>query len=122
MPGFLRCRARRARSRRFRALNPLADDALKLLTVVARPEFTVSGLWNQHLREIWFGADTTDPAEQRRRANAVSRKLSLLRAHGILEKVCKSHSDRVTEKGRLSLSALLAAASTTTNKLNQLAA
>ena len=112
----------RARSRRFRALNPLAADDLKLLTAVARPEFTVSGLRNQHLREIWFGADTTDPAEQRRRASAVSRQLSLLRAPGILEKVCKSHSDRVTEKGRLSLSALLAAASTTTNKLNQLAA
>ena len=70
----------RAQSRRFRPLNPLAADDLKLLTAVSRPEFTVSGLWNQHLRESWFGTDTTDPtdpAEQRRRASAIRRLVSI---------------------------------------------
>ena len=121
-PGREQSDGTRVPSRRFHALNPLAADDLKLLTAVSRPEFPVSGLRNQHLREIWFGSDTTDSAERRRRASAIRRKLSLLRAHGIVEKVCKSHSDRVTDKGHSSLSAPLATSSATTKTLNQLAA
>ena len=76
-PGREQSDGTRAQSRRFHPLNPLAADDLKLLTAVSRPEFTVSGLWNQHLRESWFGTDTTDPAEQRHRASAIRRLVSI---------------------------------------------
>lgn len=112
----------RAVRRRFRALNPLSSDDLNLLTAVSRPEFTISGLRNHHLRVLLFGADPADAKEKRRRSSAISRKLSLLRAHGLVEKVSKCHQYRVTEKGRAALTALLTAANTTTNTLSKIAA
>ncbi len=121
-PGRAHPDGTRAQSRRFRGLNPLSPDDIQLLTAVAKPQYVVSGLRNQDLRSELYGADPTDPAAKRRRSSAVSRKLSLLRAHGLLEKVAKSHRYRVTAKGRHALTALLAAANATTSELLKLAA
>jgi hypothetical protein len=76
---------------------------------------------NQDLRPALYHQTPANPHEQRRQASAVSRKLALLRAHGLLEKVSKSHRDRLTEKGRQGLTALLAAANAATSKLTSLA-
>jgi hypothetical protein len=121
-PGRLRSDAVRARSRRFRALNPLSHDDIQLLTAVAQPQYVVSGLRNQDLRRELYGADPTDAVQQRRRSSATSRKLSLLRAHGLLEKIAKTHRYRVTMKGRHALTAVLAAANATAGELIKLAA
>ena len=121
-PGQVRADGSHAPRRRFRALNPLSADDIELLTAVAKPEYVVSGLRNQDLRRDLYGADPTDPVLRRRRCCTVSRKLSLLRAHGLLEKVSKSHQYRVTAKGRHALTALLAAANATTSELSKLAA
>jgi hypothetical protein len=111
----------RARPRSFRALNPLSPEDIQLLTLVSHPKFGISGMRNQDLRPVLYHDTPTDPKEQRRQASAVSRKLALLRAHGILEKVQKSHRYRLTEKGRQGLTALLAAANAATSKLTSLA-
>ena len=92
-----------------------------MLALVSQPKFEVSGMRNQDLRPALFPNTPTNPQEQRRQASAVSRKLAILRAHGLLEKVCKSHRYRLTEKGRQGLTALLAAANASTNKLTNLA-
>lgn len=109
-------------SRTYRALNPLSPDDVTLLTAVSRAEFVISGLRNRDLRRLLYGDDPQDAKEKRRRSSAVSRKLALLRAHGIVQKVSKSHQYRVTAKGRLRLTAVLAAANATTTELTQLAA
>ena len=119
--GRKRADGTQARSRRFRALNPLSPDDVRLLTAVSKPQFGISGLRNQDLRGELYGEDPADPVEHRRRASAVSRKLSLLRAQGLLEKVSKSHRYRVTKKGRLMLVTLLAASNATTKELTALA-
>lgn len=121
-PGKERPDGTRTRSRTYRGLNPLAADDLKLLAAVADPKYAISGLRNADLRETLFGTDPDDPQEHRRRSSATSRKLALLRAHGLVEKVSKSHQYRVTSKGRQSLTALLAATNATTSELNKLAA
>lgn len=77
---------------------------------------------NQDLRPILDAAEPGTAQELRRQSSAVSRKLALLRAHGLLEKVSKSHRYRLTEKGQHGLTALLAAANATTNELTALAA
>jgi DNA-binding HxlR family transcriptional regulator len=51
----------------------------------------------------------------------MSRKLRLLRAHGIIRKVPHTHRYQVTEAGRVVLVALLTAARTSLHQLNQLA-
>jgi hypothetical protein len=111
-----------SKPRNFRALNPLSPQDIELLTIVSRPEFVISGFRNADLRTALNGADPSDPVRKRRRASKISRQLSLLRAHGIIEKVSKSHHYRVTTRGRQSLTALLAAANATTNELTNIAA
>ena len=112
----------RTRSRTFRALNPFSPADLALLRAVSRGEFVISGLRHHNLRALLSEDRPTDAKEKRRRSSAVSRRLALLRAHGLLEKVCKSHRYRVTANGRQALTALLAAASATTAELTKLAA
>lgn len=121
-PGREKPDGSRARPRTFRALNPLLPEDFHLLTLVSHPKFGISGMRNQDLRLALYHDTPTDPKEQRRQSSAVSRKLTLLRAHGILEKVPKSHRYRLTEKGRQGLTALLAAANAATSKLTSLAA
>lgn len=111
----------RARSRSFRTLNPLSAHDLTLRRMVSRPEFVIAGLRNQDLRQTPHDADPSDPRELRRRSSAIGRQLALLRAHGLLEKVPKSHRYRVTATGRRSLTALRAASNATTDQLTQLA-
>lgn len=110
------------RPRSFRGLNPLSSDDIQLLAIVARPKFVISDLRNEDLRRELYGEDPADATEKRRRSAKVGRKLAMLRAHGILEKVPKGHRYRITSKGRRVLTALLAAANATTNELMKLAA
>jgi len=121
-PGRKRPDGTISKPRSFRALNPFSPQDIELLTMVSRPGFVISGFRNRDLRTALHGADPSDPVEKRRRASKISRHLSLLRAHGIIEKVSKSHRYRVTTKGRQSLTALLPAANATTSELTKLAA
>jgi hypothetical protein len=109
------------RPRHARALNPLAPDDAQLLTHVSRHEFLIKGLRNRDLRSLLFGADPVTSAEQRKRSAAVTRKLRLLRAHGLIEKIPKTHRYMVTEHGRKAITALLAARSASTEQLISLA-
>lgn len=113
---------RRTRPRRFRALNPLNPQDIRLLSTVSQTEFVLNGLRNADVRRALYGEDPADAKERRRRSSAVSRQLALLRAHGILQKVPQSHHYRVTKKGRKAVTALLAAANATTSELTKLAA
>lgn len=65
---------------------------------------------------------TDDPKKQRRQTAAVGRRLRLLRAHGLLAKVSKTHRYVVTDQGCRVITALLAARQASTEKLTALAA
>ena len=80
-----------------------------LLEAVSRSEFLINGLRNRDLRRLLYPTETTDPKEQRRRSAAIGRKLRLLRAHRLLQKVPKTHRYLVTANGRKAITALLAA-------------
>ena len=92
--------------RRTRALNPLTGADGELLRTIANGNFLVQGFRNQDLRQALFGE--SDDAEQRRKQSAaVTRKLRLLRAHGLIIKVQKTHRYQVSAQGRRILTALL---------------
>jgi hypothetical protein len=92
--------------RRTRALNPLAGADGELLRTIAQGDFLVQGFRNHDLRLALFGA--TDNADQRRKQSAaVTRKLRLLRAHGLIIKVQKTHRYQISAEGRRILTALL---------------
>jgi hypothetical protein len=103
--------------RKLRALAPLVGPDAALLEGISRPEFQVNGLRNRDLTAALAGQPTTDVTEQRRRSARASRQLRLLRAHGLLKKVPKTHRYQVTERGRVILTALHAARQASTQKL-----
>ncbi len=92
-----------------RALNPLAAEDARLLEAVNRGEFAINGFRNRDLRGLLFPKQPTDEAEQRRQSAAVTRKLRLLRAHGLIHKVPKTHRYQLSPHGRDVINALLAA-------------
>jgi hypothetical protein len=107
------------KGRPVRGLNPLAAADVALLEAVSRGEFAIAGLRNRDLRALLFGAATGSEAERRQQSAKVTRLLTLLRGHGLIAKIAKTHRYQVTDKGRKCLSALLAARRANTQQLLQ---
>lgn len=108
--------------RKVRARNPLSAEDAALLTAVSRPEFVVHGLRHRDLVALLSERPARDAAERRRRSARVTRQLRLLRAHGLLHKVPKSHRYLVSPEGRKAITALLAARDANTDCLTTNAA
>jgi hypothetical protein len=108
-------------ARRYRGLNPLCDQDYALLQAVSQGQFTLSGLRNSDLRAQLY-KPPKDPLLRRRCRAAVTRKLTLLRAHGLLRKIPHSHRYQLTPKGRRIITALLAACHADVEQLTKLAA
>jgi hypothetical protein len=94
--------------RRMRALNPLTGADGELLRTIARGELLLQGFRNRDVRLALYGP-AADKATQRRQSAAVTRRFALLRAHGLILKVQKTHRYQVTAEGRRILTALLSA-------------
>ena len=103
--------------RRVRGLNLLGEADATLLEVVGRGEFLINGLRNRDLQAALFPDPTDDPAEKRRRSGQVTRRLRMLRAHGLIRKLPHTHRYLVTQKGRELITALMAAREADTAKL-----
>ena len=93
------CRRVRWQDRSARALNPLADDDTLLLESVSRGEFTLNGFRNADIRKLLYNDNATSAAETKKQSAAITRKLQLLRAHGLIQKVSKTQRYIVTPKG-----------------------
>lgn len=93
--------------RRFRALR-LGDPAeLALLETISRGEFVTTGFRNRDLRRLLY-SPPEPKADDRRRSGRISRLLRLLRVHGVVRKIQKTHRYQLTERGRLLTAALRA--------------
>lgn len=112
--------------RRVRALHPFQADDHRLLKAVNHGEFAINGLRNRDLQALLYEPPKPNHPltvqEKRRRSAAVSRKLRILRAHGLIQKVPKTHRYQVTEHGRLAITALLTIDRTSIALLNKAAA
>ncbi|MBA2686618.1 MAG: hypothetical protein H0U64_00830 [Gemmatimonadaceae bacterium] len=105
--------------RRVRGLRPWGEDKA-LLTAINQGDFLINGFRNRDLQPLLYDAEPETPAERRRRSAAISRKLRLLRAHGILQKVSRTHRYHVTDAGRAIVVAVLTTARTSLHELNQI--
>jgi hypothetical protein len=107
--------------RRYRALNPWSPQDARLLQVINQGEFALNGFRNRDVRrELFHGR--CDPVELKRRTGQVTRRLRLLRAHGLIPKVSGTHRYVVSTKGRTVVTALLAARNADVEQLTKLAA
>jgi hypothetical protein len=91
-----------------RALNPLTGTDGKLLRALADGAFLLHGFRNRDVRAALHG-DSDDPVERRQQGAAITRLLALLRAHGLIVKVPKSHRYNLSAAGKRIVTALLAA-------------
>jgi hypothetical protein len=106
------------KGRAVRALNPLAPADVELLEAISRGEFLLNGFRNRDLRALLFAdAASVSSQEAKRQAAKVTRLLRLLRAHGVITKVPKTHRYQVSAEGRSKLTALLAARQASTKQL-----
>jgi hypothetical protein len=109
------------RGRPYRGLNPLAQTDYQLLRIVSRGEFILNGMRNADLRALLF-KPAKCPLQRRRNSAVVTRKLALLRAHGLLKKISHSHCYLLTTHGRQIVTALLAACHADVEQLTKMAA
>lgn len=116
------CRPTTYSGKRVRGLRPWAADEVALFAAVNRGEFCVNGLRNRDLQRLLFATAPKSPQERRRRSARLSYLLRILRAHGILHKVPKSHRYKISSKGRDLLTAVLSAHHASVDKLTRLAA
>jgi len=105
---------------RTRALRLGDADDISLLEAIARGEFATAGFRNRDIRRLIHPAPyNAAERDLRRLAAKTSRQLRLLRAHGLIRKIPKTHRYRLTERGQLLTAALFA---TRTANIKQLLA
>ena len=115
------CQRTKWKGRSVRALNPLAQDDAKLLQAIHSGEFVLEGFRNRDLRQVLFG-DADSPEERRRQMAKVTRLIRILRAHGLVHKISKTHRYTVSPQGRNTITALLTARAANTKELLQISA
>ena len=106
-----------SRARKVRALNPFSAADAALLRAVNDPKHTANGMRNRELVGMLYAKPARSAEEKRRRSGRVTRLIRLLRGHGILHKVPKTHRYQVSPEGRKALTALLAAGNASTEFL-----
>lgn len=111
------CLPARRNRRRFRALAPLADKDARLLEAINRGEFAANGFRNKDLLPLLELQPAHTRLERRRRSAKVTRALALLRAHGLIRRVPRTHRYLLTAQGKLKITAALAARQTSVSKL-----
>jgi hypothetical protein len=95
--------------RRLRALRLGDPDDLALLQAISDGRFATAGLRNRDLRQLLYPTTSCVCQNELRKLSArVSRRLRLLRAHGVIRKIQKTHRYRLTSRGTLLTAALFA--------------
>jgi hypothetical protein len=97
------------KGKQVRGLNLLGREDAALLQAASGGEFLINGIRNRNLQSLLFSSVTENPAEQRRRCGQVTRKIRMLRAHGLIHKLPHTHRYMVSEKGRQVIAAVHAA-------------
>ena len=104
--------------RTVRGLNPWSPEDAALLRAIGDPKWMVAGIRNRDLVAALYQDETKDAAEKRRRSARVTRLLRILRGHGLLQKVPKTHRYQVNETARAAIAALVAAGSANPEELS----
>ena len=114
------CQRTTWKGRSVRALNPLSADDAALLEAVYCGKFAINGFRNRDICKALFAENTT--LTKRQKTTRVTRLIRLLRAHGLVHKVPKTHRYILSPSAHEKIAVLLAARDANTRKLTELAA
>lgn len=110
-------------AKRYRGLNPWQEEDYRLLTFLAKGENAINGFRNHDLREwLYPESKKADRDMQKKYAGRTTRRIKLLRVHGLIRKVSKANRYVLTEKGQKFSSALLTASALDIKALTEMAA
>lgn len=111
------------KGRRHRAFNPWKPEDFQILEFLARGENHINGFRNRDLRAwLYPRVAKANKDAQRRASGRTTRRIGLLRAHGLARKVPKENRYVLTPKGRKVAAAILAASAADTQQLMEMAA
>ena len=102
--------------------HPFHTEDYALRQAVDRGEFQLTGFRNKDLQALLYSAAPQIQAQQRRRSAAISRKLHMLRAPGLIRKRAHCHRYHPSANGRIIIGAILSAHRMTAQQINALAA
>jgi len=91
--------------RSYRPLRPISPDDSRIFRAMSQGEFLLHPFRNKDLRPVLFPRSQEDPLLLRYSSARISRMLRLLRAHGLIAKISRTHSYRVTAKGQAVMAA-----------------
>lgn len=115
------CKRVRKDGKSHRALIPWNKDDYRTLQFLASGEHQLNGFVNKQLREALYGK-SKDVSLRKKQSGQTTRRIRLLRAHGLIRKVPGSNRYQLTAKGRKVSAAILAASSADTEQLMNMAA
>ncbi len=114
-------RRKRWKRRPVRALRPWSPDDQLLLGAIAQGRFVLHGFRNRDLVHLLHGRPA-DPAGRRRESARMTARLRILRAHGLIWKIPRTHRYQLTTKGRKIVGVLQQCYHLSLEKLAQVAA
>jgi len=111
------------KGKRYRGFNPWRKEDFKLLTFLAKGENAINGFRNHHLRKCLYPESEQSQQQQRRKyAGRTTRRIKLLRAHGLIRKVPRANRYVLTSKGQKFSCALITASAVAIKELTEIAA
>lgn len=106
----------------YRGLNPWQTGDYRLLTFLVKGEHVLSGFRNKDLRHwLYPKSNDLDKKQQRRYSGRTTRRIKLLRVHGLVKKVAKENRYVLTTKGQQFVNALMTASHVDIKGLTKLA-
>ena len=117
------CNKVKKKGKSYRGLNPWQEEDYQLLTFLAKGEHAISGFRNKDLRR-WLYPESERLAknEQKKYSGRMTRRIKLLRMHGLVKKVAKENRYTLTSKGQKFAQALITASDTGIKELTNIAA
>jgi hypothetical protein len=103
-----------------RALNPLTGADGDLLRALGDGQFILNGFRNRDLRVALYG-ECKDADQRRKQSAAITRLLAIVRAHGMVVKVQKTHRYQLSADGKRITTALAAAHAADVERLTKVA-
>jgi len=85
--------------RPYRGLHPIEPDEVSMFSVLLEGIFFLQGFRNKDIRQKLFPCANRNANERQKASGRITRRLRLLRAHGLIRKVSHTFYYRVTKRG-----------------------
>ena len=111
------------KGKKYRGLNPWQNEDYRLLLFLSKGENAINGFRNKDLRKwLYPCSEQTDGGQLKKYSGQTTRRIKLLRAHGLVRKVPRANRYVLTEKGQKFSYALLTASAVDIKALTEIAA